>query len=165
MQLVEMRPVPLSDPAVAPLLAALEREYRDRYGDNDEMRHAEEDQFDPPSGLFVVLLDGAVTAAGGGFRRHGARVCEVKRMWTAPAYRRMGLAARILAALEEAAASAGYRRLVLETGPRQPEAAALYGRRGYTRVPVYGPYPQALAFATDLGPIRSRLSPGPTDSR
>lgn len=71
-------------------------------------------------------------------------------MWTAPAYRRQGLATRLLDALEGAGRSAGYGRLVLETGPRQPEAAALYERRGYVRVPVYGHYPQALAFALNL---------------
>jgi GNAT superfamily N-acetyltransferase len=147
---MKLRHVRLSDPAVAPLLAGLDEEYRSRYGSNDELRRAQVEEFDPPEGMFVVLHDGKVTAAGGGFRAHAEHVCEVKRMWTNPAYRRRGLAARVLEELEEAAQDAGYRRLLLETGPSQPEATALYLGRGYTRIPPYGPYSQALAFAVDL---------------
>ena len=101
-----------------------------RYGENVEMTRASTDEFDPPSGLFIVFMDGPVTAAGGGFRRHDTSTCEVKRMWTHPEYRRRGLAARVLTTLEDAACEAGYTRLILETGPRQPEAEAMYAARG-----------------------------------
>src|SRR5580700_318469 len=117
---MELREVRLTDGLVAPLLSGLEQEYRSRYGSTDELRRAHVEEFDPPTGLFLVLVDGPTTAAGGGFRFHGEGVCEVKRMWTNPEYRRQGLAARLLRKLEEAAGSAGYIRLVLETGPRQP---------------------------------------------
>ena len=150
MAAMELRPARMTDPQVAPLLAALEQEYFQRYGENVEMSRADADEFDPPAGIFLVLLDGDITAAGGGYRPHAAGVCEVKRMWTHPDYRRQGLAERVLGALEDAATGAGYARLILETGPRQPEAAALYERRGYARIPYYGHYPEALAFATDL---------------
>lgn len=143
---MELRRVSLDDPAVGPLLDDLSREYHERYGPGDEMLNTKPDEFEPPSGLFVVILDGEVTVAGGGFRRHAEGVCEVKRMWTHPDYRRRGLAVRVLAALEQEAAAAGYVRLVLETGPAQPEAAALYTRLGYTSIPMYGPYSHALAF-------------------
>jgi GNAT superfamily N-acetyltransferase len=147
---VQLRSVRLGDPAARPVLDGLEQEYERRYGSGDEMARTREEDFDPPAGLFLVIVDGAMTAAGGGYRFHADGVCEVKRMWTDPAYRRRGLAWRVLGALEEEAAGAGYRRLVLETGPLQPEAAALYERRGYRRTSVFGPYEQALAFDTDL---------------
>ena len=147
---MEMRRVRLSDVEVVPLLAGLTYEYDSRYGENVEMTRATEDDFDPPSGLFIVVVDGATTAAGGGFRRHDTHTCEVKRMWTNPDYRRQGLAARVLGALEDAALEAGYTRLILETGPRQPEAEALYARRGYSRIAFYGHYPEARAFSLDL---------------
>jgi GNAT superfamily N-acetyltransferase len=147
---VEFHQVRLTDSLVSPLLAGLEKEYFERYGSNHEMKLAHPEQFDPPAGMFLVLVDGTVTAAGGGFRAHCEGVCEVKRMWTNPAYRRRGLASRVLQALEEAAGAAGYRRLVLETGPNQEEAAKLYRRRGYAPIPAYGHYPQALAFETGL---------------
>jgi len=147
---MEMRRARLSDAEVGQLLAGLTKEYDARYGENVEMTRAREDEFDPPSGLFIVVMDGPVTAAGGGFRRHDSTTCEVKRMWTHPGYRRRGLAARVLTALEDAARESGYSRLVLETGPRQPEAEALYVARGYDRIGFYGHYPEARAFSLDL---------------
>ena len=154
---METRRVRIGDDVVQPLLAGLSDEYDTRYGENAEMARTAEHQFDPPSGLFVVVMDGDVTASGGGFRRHDATTCEVKRMWTHPDYRRRGLALRVLATLEEAAAEVGYARLILETGPRQPEAAAMYAARGYSRIDFYGPYPEALAFSLDLPGSRVRL--------
>ncbi|HET9691835.1 MAG TPA: GNAT family N-acetyltransferase [Acidimicrobiales bacterium] len=146
----DLRAAALDSPEVAPLLAALHADYLARYGPSDEMALAVPADFSPPDGLFVVVVDAGVTVAGGGFRRHGPETCEVKRMWTAPGSRRRGLAGTVLDALEAAAASAGYRRLVLETGPAQPEAARLYAARGYRRIERFGPYPEALAFATEL---------------
>ncbi|HZU80339.1 MAG TPA: GNAT family N-acetyltransferase [Acidimicrobiales bacterium] len=147
---METRHVRLGDPEVEPLLAGLTEEYDRRYGENTEMTRATEEEFDPPSGLFVVVMDGPLTVAGGGFRRHDTTTCEVKRMWTHPDYRRRGLAARVLATLEVEARGAGYLRLILETGPRQPEAEALYAKRGYVRIDHFGRYPEARAFRLDL---------------
>ena len=147
---MEMRRVRLSDGEAAPLLAGLTDEYAARYGANSEMARATEAEFDPPSGLFIVVMDGSITAAGGGFRRYDTTTCEVKRMWTSPQYRRRGLAGRVLGALEDSAVEAGYTSLILETGPRQPEAESLYAGRGYSRIEIYGHYPEARAFSTDL---------------
>ncbi len=147
---MELRRVRLSDPEAEPLLVGLTGEYDSRYGENVEMTRTHEGEFDPPDGLFVVLMVGQLTASGGGFRRHDHDTCEVKRMWTSPHYRRRRLATFVLGALEDAARQAGYARLILETGSRQPEAAALYARRGYRRIGFYGHYPDAIAFSVDL---------------
>jgi GNAT superfamily N-acetyltransferase len=153
---MDMRRFRMSDSEVEPLLSGLTQEYDRRYGENVEMTRASENEFDPPSGLFIVLMDGPITAAGGGFRRYDTTTCEVKRMWTHPHYRRRGLAARVLGALEDAAWEVGYTRLILETGPRQPEAEALYARRGYDRIQFYGHYPDAKAFSFDLSGRRGQ---------
>jgi GNAT superfamily N-acetyltransferase len=147
---MEIRQVRLNDVEVQPLLAGLTDEYDTRYGENTEMTRAGSHEFDPPAGMFIALMDESATAAGGGFRRHDAQTCEVKRMWTHPQYRRRGLATVVLRALEDAAREAGYDRLILETGPQQPEAEALYMRLGYNRIDVYGNYPEARAFSLDL---------------
>jgi ribosomal protein S18 acetylase RimI-like enzyme len=148
---VELVRVRFDDPLVAPLLSGLGQEYEVRYGANDELSLAAPEQFDPPQGCFLVLVDGDGTpVAGGGFRRHAPGVCEVKRMWTATAHRRRGHAVTVLTGLEAAARAAGYTELRLETGPAQPEAEALYVARGYRRIERFGPYPSALAFAHDL---------------
>ncbi len=67
-------------------------------------------------------------------------------MWTAPDQRRKGYASVVLDALEQEARNRGYANLRLETGPAQPEARALYDRRGYRRIPTYGRYELATAF-------------------
>jgi len=147
---MEMWRTRLSDARVEPLLAGLALEYDTRYGENIEMTRASAEEFDPPAGVFIVLVQGPVTVAGGGFRRYDTTTCEVKRMWTHPEYRRRGLAIFVLTALEDAAREAGYTRLVLETGPRQPEAESLYTKRGYRRIEFYGHYPEARAFSFEL---------------
>ena len=151
----------LDAPEVEPLLAGLHEFYVELYGDtgSNEMSLAAADEFVPPDGVFVVAITPeGTTCAGGGFRRHGDGVCEVKRMWTAPTHRRQGLASLVLGELEARAATAGYRRLVLETGPLQREAAAMYAARGYRRIEPFGPYPEALAFEVDL-PVQVVVAP------
>ena len=55
--------------------------------------------------------------------------------------------------LEARARAAGYTRIVLETGSRQPEAIALYSSSGYTPIASYGFYrngPLNRCFGKDL---------------
>lgn len=150
---MELRPVRLSDAEAGVLLAGLAGEYEIRYGPNDELTTTDDAEFEPPEGLFLVLTggeDGGTVVAGGGFRRLDLDTCEVKRMWTHPDHRRRGHGTTVLRGLEDAARAAGYATLRLETGPRQPEAEALYTSTGYRRIPVYGRYPTALAFELPL---------------
>lgn len=143
--------VSYDDPRVRPVLAGLGEEYRQRYGEMDELARAEACEFDPPSGIFYVLQAAQITVAGGGYRRLGDDACEVKRLWTSADRRRMGLAGFVLDALETSARQAGYRIVRLETGPRQPEAVAFYTTRGYRPIPLYSDrYEHALAFERSL---------------
>nr|WP_246314691.1 GNAT family N-acetyltransferase [Kineococcus aurantiacus] len=75
---------------------------------------------------------------------------EVKRVFVGPAHRRRGLAAQALRRVEGSARELGVRRLVLQTGDRQPEAIALYEREGWAPVPVYPPY-DAVAHSRCFG--------------
>jgi GNAT superfamily N-acetyltransferase len=102
-------------------------------------------------------VDG-VPAGCGGWRVHAPGVAELKRMYVEPAFRRQGLARRLLAALESTAAAAGHRHLLLNSGGRQPEALALYARAGYTPVPGYGIYAES-PDAVFLGKRLSRDLP------
>jgi GNAT superfamily N-acetyltransferase len=147
---MELRQVRLGDPSLAPLLVGLSHEYDVRYGETDEMSTVADDQFDRPAGVFLALIDGDIVLAGGGLRRLSDDTCEIKRMWTAAGHRRKGYASRVLTGLEDAARAAGYATVLLETGPEQPEAIALYTARGYRHIPTYGRYEDALAFQLDL---------------
>jgi putative acetyltransferase len=58
---------------------------------------------------------------------------EIKRMYVQPGSRGQGIAGALMRAVEAASAAAGCRRLMLETGPHQPEALGLYTSFGYAR--------------------------------
>jgi GNAT superfamily N-acetyltransferase len=145
-----------SDPLAAPLFAELTVEYDTRYGDlfggaAEELTRYPAEEFLPPDGELVLLLEAGAPVAGGAFRRHpDAGTAEVKRMWTAAAHRRRGRARRVLGELEERAAARGYTRMYLTTGPRQPEAKALYLTAGWT--PLFDP---AVPRPTDVTALRA----------
>ena len=61
-------------------------------------------------------------------------------MYVRPAYRRQGIAGKIVAALEQHAAASGCHRAVLETGAEMPDAIAFYEKQGYRLVPNYGDF-------------------------
>ncbi|MEO6200850.1 MAG: GNAT family N-acetyltransferase [Cryobacterium sp.] len=147
---MDLKRVRFGDPEVAPLIADLRQEYEVRYADGDSVHDVDARAFEPPTGGFIVLLDGARTVAGGGIRRLDESTCEVKRMWTSPDYRRQGHASTVLAALEALARELGYSRVRLETGHAQPEALALYRRLGYREIGNYGLYENAYGFERSM---------------
>jgi GNAT superfamily N-acetyltransferase len=146
------------DPDVARMVDEVQTEYVARYGGPDQAA-VDPAEFAPPDGLFLVgLLDGTPVAMGG-WRRRGGSQAELKRMYVSAAARRRGIARLLLAELERTAAAAGITRLLLNTGPAQPEAVALYRQAGYTPVPGFGHYachPDALFFGKSLTPVGSR---------
>jgi hypothetical protein len=53
--------------------------------------------------------------------------------------------------MDRLALELGYTTVKLQTGPRQPEAAALYERVGYYRIPRFaGDWDAVLAYQKDL---------------
>ncbi|WP_370101555.1 GNAT family N-acetyltransferase [Streptacidiphilus sp. MAP12-20] len=136
----ELRAVTVDDPLAEPLLRELADEYRTRYPEHGDQARTEltrypADEFAPPYGTLLLLLEHGEPVAGGAFRRYRAdqpQVAELKRIWTGSAHRRRGLARHIVNSLEQEAAARGYTAIHLTTGPRQPEARALYLAAGYT---------------------------------
>jgi GNAT superfamily N-acetyltransferase len=153
-----------TDAEVQRLVNAVQQEYVRRYGGPDGAA-VDPSEFTLPGGLFLVgLLDG-VPVATGGWRRIDEGRAEIKRMFVAQAARRRGLARVMLTELERTAASAGYRELVLNTGPEQPEAVALYEAAGYVPAAPFGHYachPRALFYAKQVaGSPEAEAEEGP----
>ncbi len=122
------------------LIAELQREYIDRYGDPDATE-VEPEEFGPPTGGFLVVYVDGLAVGCGGFRRLAHGVAEVKRMYVRRAWRGRGLASQLLGALEGSIAAAGYGEVRLMTGVAQPEAIALYRTSGYLEIDAgYGIY-------------------------
>ncbi|WP_307674409.1 GNAT family N-acetyltransferase [Streptomyces sp. V4I2] len=139
--------VPVSDPRVRPLLRELGHEYSTRYGKDAhaEISRYPDDEFtESYGGLLLLLLERGDPVAGGAFRRYDEATAELKRIWTHSARRRRGLARRVIAELEREASARGYRRIYLTTGPRQPEARALYLATGYTPLFDTGADPESI---------------------
>jgi putative acetyltransferase len=88
----------------------------------------------------VVAYEQDLPMGCGAMREYGPTIMEVKRMYTYPGSRGKGIATRVLAELERWAAELSYRKCVLETGKRQPEAIGLYEKNGYKAIPNYGQY-------------------------
>lgn len=114
----------------------------------------------PPGEMLATVLvrrDGDAVACGSlrAAPAFGESHGELKRMFVRPDARGQGLSRLVLRELERLAAGAGLRRLLLETGVRQPEAIGLYRSAGYRRVENYGPYvtePTSVCYARWLDP-------------
>ena len=65
---------------------------------------------------------------------------EIKRMYTLPDRRGKGIASQVLRELENWASELSYRKCILETGKKQPEAIRVYQKNGYQIIPNYGQY-------------------------
>jgi len=101
--------------------------------------------------LLVARLDG--DAVGMGAVVVDGTSAELKRMFVTVAARGRGIASSVLRDLETIAADGGATVVRLETGPPQVEAIALYERRGYVRIPNFGPYvgdPASVCFEKRL---------------
>ncbi len=88
----------------------------------------------------VILYEDNIAAACGAIRELNPTSMEVKRMYTLPESRGKGLATHILTELESWARELGFKKCILETGKRQPEAIELYKKNGYHIIPNFGQY-------------------------
>ncbi len=155
---------PYDDADVARMVAAVQAEYVELYGEPDSAA-VEIADLAPPTGLLLVgLLDGQPVAMGG-WRRLAADTAEIKRMYVERAHRGRGLSRLLLAEVERTAQVAGVRRLVLNTGPVQVAAVQLYTSSGYVPVEPFGHYAQygeALFYgrALDAPAIERTVSRG-----
>jgi GNAT superfamily N-acetyltransferase len=101
----------------------------------------------------VVACENEKPLGCGAIKEYGANIMEIKRMYVSPECRRRGIAAKILAELENWAGELSYARCILETGKKQPEAIAFYKKNGYTLIPNYGQYAEvenSLCFEKKL---------------
>lgn len=132
-------------PAIRTMLAAGEAHSAALYP-AESNHHLSLDALCAPNVLFHVARDPAGVALGTGAVVLHGDWAEIKRMWTDPAARGHGVAARILLALETAATARGAHTLRLETGVHSHAALALYRRAGFFEIgPFEGYAPDPLS--------------------
>jgi ribosomal protein S18 acetylase RimI-like enzyme len=89
------------------------------------------------AGAFFVAYEEERPVGCGALRRPEPGTGEIKHVWVAPEARRLGIARRILGALEREAAARGLSVVRLDTHATLTEAQAMYRACGYTEVPAY----------------------------
>lgn len=120
------------------LVALLDADLAERDGED----HAFYDQFNKITDIkqALVAYDRGAPIGCGAIKEIEPGVMEVKRMYVPPQHRGKGIATKILSALEQWAKELSYKKCVLETGKRQPEAIELYKKNGYRIISNYGQY-------------------------
>jgi ribosomal protein S18 acetylase RimI-like enzyme len=111
--------------------------------DADAGISAEPQEVTPPAGLFLLAYRRGEAVGCGAVKHHPGEPSEIKRMWVAESARGLGIARRILAALEADAVASGATMARLETNKALSEAIALYRSAGYTEVPAFNDEPFA----------------------
>jgi GNAT superfamily N-acetyltransferase len=152
---IEVRPEPFESEVAQRMVRGFEAAISERYEgwQPDSGPSATAADFAPPAGNFLVAyLDGEPVGCGG-LKRLAGDTVEVKRVYVHPEVRGRGVARALLAGLEEAAGSAGYAVVRLDTGANQPEALNLFQTSGYTPIEDYNDNPWAAYW------FEKRLSP------
>ena len=88
----------------------------------------------------VVAYENDKPVGCGAIKEYAPSTMEIKRMYTSPECRGKGIATKVLAELEIWATELSYKKCILETGKKQPEAIGLYKKNGYKVIQNYGQY-------------------------
>lgn len=153
---LDFRPCDPEEEPARSLLAAMVGELTDLYAITTGRLGValEPQEMTPPGGLYLVGSSGDEAVCGGGLRTIGPEMGEIKRMYVAPRWRGRGVARRLLAALEDAAAGLGMKVVRLDTGPSQPDARHLYESAGYRSIENYNDNEHAAFWGEKAIPPR-----------
>lgn len=100
-----------------------------------------EQMADERTTLFVARDESGAALGCGALRRHPGDTAEVKRMYTRPAARGLGVGRAILGHIEAMARAEGFAKLALETGNNFDAALHIYRSAGFAECgPLLG-YP------------------------
>lgn len=103
-------------------------------------------------GVFLIARLHGRAVGCGALKLLDVSTAEIKRMWVAPEARGLGIARRLLEALEDQARRAGMGRIVLDTNRSLLEAQALYRMAGYREIERYNDNSYAdFWFEKELG--------------
>lgn len=101
----------------------------------------------------VVAYENNKPVSCGAIKEYSADTMEIKRMYTLTRCRGKGIATKVLTELETWAAELSFKKCILETGKRQPEAITLYKKNGYNLISNYGQYigiENSVCFAKEI---------------
>jgi GNAT superfamily N-acetyltransferase len=120
------------------LIKELDCDLEQRNGDS-QLQYNAYNKMDSISYVVIVYI-GKEPVGCGAIREYSPDTMEVKRMFVSKMERKKGIASIILDELENWTKELGFKRCILETGTKLPEAIGLYEKKDYTRIPNYGQY-------------------------
>lgn len=88
----------------------------------------------------VVAYQNNIAVGCGAIKQYDENTMEVKRMFVPLNLRGQGIASKVLRELEKWAKELNYKKCILETGQKQPEAIRLYHKNNYAVIPNFGQY-------------------------
>jgi len=91
----------------------------------------------PPDGALLVAESEGSVAGCVALKRLGDGTCEMKRLFVDARRHGEGIGKTLARAIVERAKDLGYARMMLDTGPKQVEAQAIYRKLGFRYVEPY----------------------------
>ena len=116
-------------------------------------------KYAPPDGRLLLATDATLAAGCVAIRLLDAGICEMKRLYVRPAWRRQGLGRTLSLAIIAAAQQLGYVRMRLDTLASMTPAIALYHSLGFGRIPAYYANPSESAVFMELDLNRAVAAP------
>jgi putative acetyltransferase len=158
---------PLISENISPMMSYIRTNSKDQYfqtlvkaldielGIRDGEEHSFYDQFNKLDNIkhVIVAFEGEEAIGCGAIKEYSEESMEVKRMFVPAQRRGQGIASGILKELENWCRELQYKKCILETGKKQPEAIGLYQKNHYKLIPNYGQYKNienSVCFEKDL---------------
>jgi len=103
-------------------------------------------KYAPPHGAILVALSDDRPCGCVALRSIDERTCEMKRLYVRPGYRGLGIGAKLVRRIIEAAIVRGYEAMRLDTLASMAHAISLYRSVGFQDIEpyIYNPLPGAL---------------------
>ena len=126
------------NPDFQTLIKELDSDLNSRYGDL-QLQYNAYNKVDLIKHVVIAYKDDLPIGCGC-FKIVDDHSVELKRMFVKSSYRGTGISGSILSELEQWVQDYGFKRIILETGLKQPEAIQFYQKHGYLKIPNYGQY-------------------------
>ncbi|MBN2019105.1 MAG: GNAT family N-acetyltransferase [Sedimentisphaerales bacterium] len=94
-------------------------------------------EYMPPTGCLLLAMYQDKTSGCVALRRLSEGVCEMKRLYVRPQFRRQGIGRTLAEAVIERAKKAGYTRMRLDTAPTMDAARNMYKSLGFKEIDTY----------------------------
>lgn len=143
-------------PESLPVVRELFVEYANTLGVDFCFQHFTEElaglpgKYAPPAGRLFLAMDGQCAAGCVALRELEAGICEMKRLYLRPPFRRQGIGRQLAEATVTAARETGYERMRLDTLASLKPALALYESLGFQRIAPYYHNPIANVVFLEL---------------